>query len=106
MAAEAGRIRIEVAYALPDRQFLIPIDVPEGSTVQDALLRSGIAEQIAGLDVFSSAVGICGRRVEDPKKERLSDGDRVEIYRPLRVDPMESRRRRAKARASGADQGT
>ena len=99
MAVEPGLIRIEVAYALPDRQFLVPIDLPEGATVEEALLRSDIAERAGGLDLAGAALGIFGRRVEDPKKERLSDGDRVEIYRPLRMDPMESRRRRAKARA-------
>jgi putative ubiquitin-RnfH superfamily antitoxin RatB of RatAB toxin-antitoxin module len=62
------------------------------------LLRSDIAEQVEGLDVAQAAVGVFGRRVEDPGSHTLSDGDRVEIYRPLRVDPMESRRRRAKAR--------
>ena len=98
MAAEAGRIRVEVAHALPERQILIAIEVPERCTVLEALLLSDIARQVEGLDVARAAVGVFGRRVEDPRVHPLADGDRVEIYRPLRVDPMESRRRRAKAR--------
>jgi len=98
MGAEQGFIRVEVAYALPERQILIALDVPEGCTAREVLLRSDIAEQVEGLDVAQAAVGVFGRRVEDPGSHTLSDGDRVEIYRPLRVDPMESRRRRAKAR--------
>lgn len=99
MVAESGLIRVEVAYALPERQILIPLEVPEGCTVLEALLRSEIAEQVDGLDVERAAIGIFGRRVEDPRRQMLANGDRVEIYRPLSVDPMESRRRRAKARA-------
>jgi putative ubiquitin-RnfH superfamily antitoxin RatB of RatAB toxin-antitoxin module len=98
MGAEQGFIRVEVAYALPERQILIAFDVPEGCTAREALLRSDIAEQVEGLDVAQAAVGVFGRRVDDPGSHTLSDGDRVEIYRPLRVDPMESRRRRAKGR--------
>jgi len=98
MAAEAGRIRVEVAHALPERQLLIAIEVPERCTVLEALLLSDIARQVEGLDLEQAAVGVFGRRVEDPRVHPLADGDRVEIYRPLRVDPMESRRRRAKAR--------
>lgn len=98
MAAEQGFIRVEVAYALPERQILIAIDVPGHCTVLEALLRSDITRQVEGLDVTKAAVGVFGRRVEDPRVQQLAEGDRVEIYRPLRVDPMESRRRRAKAR--------
>ncbi len=98
MGAEPGFIRVEVAYALPEHQILIALDVPEGCTVLEALLRSDIGGQVAGLDVAQAAVGVFGRRVDDPRSHTLADGDRVELYRPLSVDPMESRRRRAKVR--------
>lgn len=97
MAADAPLIRVEVAYALPDRQFLVPLDVPEGTSAYEALLRSGLAEQVGGVDFAAAPVGIFGRKLEDPRLTVLADGDRVEVYRPLRVDPMESRRRRARA---------
>jgi uncharacterized protein len=98
MGAEPGTIRVEVAYALPERQLLIALDVPEGCTVLEALFRSDVSTQFEGLDVSRAAVGVWGSPVEDPRRQVLAEGDRVEIYRPLRVDPMESRRRRAKAR--------
>jgi len=97
MAADAPLIRVEVAYALPDRQFLISLAVPEGTSAYEALLRSGLAEQVDGLDLAAAPIGIFGRKLEDPRRAVLADGDRVEIYRPLRADPMESRRKRAKA---------
>ena len=97
MAADGPLIRIEVAYALPDRQFLVPLAVPEGTSAYEALLRSGLLEQVAGLDLAAAPIGIFGRKLEDPRRAVLADGDRVEIYRPLRADPMESRRKRAKA---------
>lgn len=98
MAVDAPLIRVEVAYALPDRQFLVPLDVPEGTSAYEALLLSGVTEQVEGIDLEAAPVGIFGRVLEDPRRTVLADGDRVEIYRPLRVDPMESRRRRARAR--------
>ncbi|HEV7491133.1 MAG TPA: RnfH family protein [Rhodanobacteraceae bacterium] len=91
--ADAAEIDIEVAYAEPDRQFLRRIALPFGATVADAILASGLEAEFA-IDVSSLAAGIWSKPVA--RDAPLSNGDRVEIYRPLTVDPKEARRRRAK----------
>lgn len=84
-------IQVEVSYALADRQQLLALRLPQGSSALDALIASGLIEAEGLLPPFD--LGIYGRRCT--AQTLLSDGDRVEIYRPLRFDPMESRRRRA-----------
>jgi putative ubiquitin-RnfH superfamily antitoxin RatB of RatAB toxin-antitoxin module len=81
-------IRVEVVYAQGKEAVVVAVRLPAGSRVQDALAASGIA----GIDL--SAVGVFGRRVAPDA--HLADGDRVEIYRPLILDPKEQRRRRAR----------
>lgn len=89
-------MRVEVVYALPEGHDATTVELPAGATVADALAASGIAGRHAGLDL--SQVGIFGRRVAG--HVRVADGDRLEIYRPLALDPKESRRQRA--RGAGA----
>lgn len=89
----SDRIRIEVAYGLPDRQELVALEVEQGTTVAGAIADSGIAAKFPGLEVDPGRLGIFGRKVTPD--EILRDGDRVEIYRPLLVDPKEVRRARA-----------
>ena len=81
-------IRVEVVRALAKRVEAVALTLPAGATVAEAISASGLA----GVDL--DAVGIFGRRV--PPATRLADGDRVEIYRPLALDPKEQRRRRAR----------
>jgi len=76
-----------------DRAIEIPLRLPRGATVSDALAQSGLAALHPELDVAAAPVGIFGRRVES--KRALADGDRVEIYRPLVADPKTARRKRA-----------
>lgn len=96
-------IAVEVAYALPDRQVVIPLTVPIGTTAIDAINRSGIPEQLPGLDVSDGRIGVFGRLC--PPERVLAAGDRVEIYRPLVADPKEVRRRlAAEGRSIGANQ--
>ena len=98
-------IAVEVAYALPERQALIAIRVPAGTTALEAVRLSKIAQRFEGLDVESAPLGVFGRRVEGD--EVLRDGDRVEIYRPLTADPKEVRRQLArlgKTMGRGRDQ--
>ncbi len=84
-------IRVEVAYALPDQQQLIALSLPAGATLDDALAASGLLASVgAGVEL---RFGVFGQRCD--RGTPLADGDRVEIYRPLHFDPMESRRRRA-----------
>lgn len=86
-------MRIEVAYALTHEQLLIALEVEEGTTIGEAIARSGIPGRFPGLRLARGSVGIFGRPVELDAVVR--DGDRVEIYRPLIVDPKEARRARA-----------
>jgi putative ubiquitin-RnfH superfamily antitoxin RatB of RatAB toxin-antitoxin module len=91
----AESIRVEVAYADPERQFLRAIEVPLGSTVADALQISGVVEALA-LDMSDLKCGIWSKSVA--AETALTDGDRVELYRPLKIDPKEARRKRANAK--------
>ena len=88
-------IRIEVAYAIPERQVLLAVDVPVGCTVAEAIELSAIRQEIPELVVDPDAVGIFSKKAA--LDHRLDEGDRVEIYRPLIADPKESRRKRAAA---------
>jgi putative ubiquitin-RnfH superfamily antitoxin RatB of RatAB toxin-antitoxin module len=87
------RIAVCVVYALPAGATEIELALPAGSTVAEALALSGIAARHPEIDLAAMAVGIYGARVALTAK--LSDGDRVEIYRPLQADPKDLRRRRA-----------
>ncbi len=86
-------MKIEVAHARTDVQFLVALKVPEGATVRQAIELSGLLEMYPDVDLTRQAVGIFGRpcALEDP----LQEGDRVEVYRPLQVDPRLRRRQRA-----------
>ena len=92
--------RCTVAYATPERQWLWPVSLPDTASVADALEQ--VRAQAAGLDVpWNADVGIFGELCDRAAVPR--DGDRIEIYRPLRLDPKESRRERAKARKAAQD---
>lgn len=89
-----GNILVEVAYALPDKQKIIPLEVVEGTTAQEAVVISNIAAHFDGLDVHAPlSLGVFGKAVASGYVLRA--GDRVEIYRPLKIDPKEVRKRRA-----------
>ncbi|WP_095139829.1 RnfH family protein [Pseudomonas sp. Irchel s3a10] len=88
-------IEIEVAYAAVDRQVLRALSVPEGTTVREAVLKSGIGEEFPELDLSECPLGIFGKVVADPQVRLIQAGDRIEIYRPLLADPKEVRRLRA-----------
>jgi len=88
----AERIHVEVAYAEAARQFLREVELADGATVADAIVASGI-ERDAGIDATAMTLGIWSKPVQAAMV--LRDGDRIELYRPLKADPKESRRRRA-----------
>lgn len=94
-------IAVEVAYALPQKQKIISLSVPEGTTVAEAARLSGITEHFPDLDLDTSPMGIFGKAVPRPEERQLSAGERVEIYRALIADPKEVRKQRA-ARAKEA----
>lgn len=83
-----AKLRIEVVRALPQHQALVVLELEAGATVRAALAAAGLGEV--------HAVGIYGRRATLDTK--LTDGDRVEVYRPLRTEPPAARRRRALSR--------
>ncbi|AJI96631.1 rnfH Ubiquitin family protein [Yersinia ruckeri] len=84
---------VEVVYALPERQYVRRVYLAEGSTVEQAIEASGILELRIDIDLKNNKVGIYSRPVK--LGDRLHDGDRIEIYRPLIADPKELRRIRA-----------
>lgn len=94
--SDAG-IRVEVVYAEPDGVWSCTLRLAEGSTVAVAVSRSGLATARPDVDVGEGNLGVFGRRVKPAHV--LRDGDRVEVYRPLALDPMEARRRRARSKA-------
>ncbi|MBC3468870.1 RnfH family protein [Pseudomonas sp. RW10S2] len=97
----AETLRIEVAYATAERQWLLACLVPHGVTLREALRLSGIAAQVPGLDIESCPVGVFGKVVAEPHQRQVEEGERLEIYRPLLVDPKAMRRQRAeKAKAA------
>lgn len=86
-------VNIEVAYALPHKQQLIPLQVCEGTTIAQAIQDSGLLELFPDIDLTKNKVGIFGKL--KTLETEVHDGDRVEIYRPLIADPKEVRKRRA-----------
>lgn len=91
-------MRVEIVYATQSAQKIIELLLDEDSTVQDAVRESGLCEIYTEIEVGVTPVGIYSERVQYDTV--LRDGDRVEIYRPLEVDPMEARRLRAKSQAN------
>lgn len=88
-------IAVEVVYALADKQMLLRLAVPHGTTVRQAALTSGMDEYFPGLDLATSPLGVFGKAVARPDERILEEGERVEIYRPLIADPKEVRKQRA-----------
>ncbi len=95
----AAKILVEVVYALPQRQLLRRVTLEQGSRVGDALAASGLLEEFPEIVSAPLPLGIYGASVQPGAV--LRHRDRVEIYRPLRVDPKEIRRRRAGGRRRG-----
>lgn len=89
----ADRVTVEVVYAAPAQRWLREVSLPVGSTVAEAIEASGLAREVPGLVVDSARLGIFSRKVTPDQV--VGEGDRVEIYRPLTLDPKEARRRRA-----------
>jgi len=92
-------ISVEVVYALPEKQYQRVVRLEEGSTVEQAIVASGLLELRRDIDLSSNKVGVFSRAVK--LSDTLQEGDRVEIYRPLIADPKELRRQRAERSASG-----
>ena len=93
-------MKIGIAYALPQRQAWFDVEVPEGSTVQDAINKSGILKQFPDINLETQKVGIYAKLCK--LDTVLADGDRVEIYRPITCDPK-TVPRKAKPEGAAAD---
>ena len=93
-----ARLHCEVAYARPDRQWIVAVELPDGASAIDALRASQLPMLCPEIVPESAILGIFGKVV--PADHRLRDGDRVEIYRPLAADPRDARRARVKAARS------
>ena len=96
MPEEDDYLTVEVVYALADRAVTRTLRVPPGSSVAEALRRSGIQERFEGRPVTALPVACFGRRVD--AADAVKDGDRLELLRPLLVDPKEARRARRRLR--------
>lgn len=95
MAGRAeGLLRVQVVYATTREQVVRDMTVSTGTRVRDAVSASGLLERFAEIRPLETPVGIFGRRVG--WDDAVADGDRIEIYRPLSIDPKEARRRRAR----------
>ncbi|GAB53442.1 RnfH family protein [Atlantibacter hermannii] len=92
-----AKITVEVAYALPEKQYLRRVTLDAGATVEQAIAASGLLALRTDIDLAKNKVGVYSRPVK--LTDALSDGDRVEIYRPLIADPKELRRQRAEKAA-------
>ena len=96
----AQLIQVEVAYALPERQRIVVLEVMPGCTAYEAVLQSGIIREFPDIDPAQADMGIFshnldGKSLPLPKDYKLKAGDRVEIYRPLQLDPKQARLLRA-----------
>lgn len=96
----AESIDVEVAFALPGRQMIVTLSVAQGTTAREAVTMAELPRHFpdSPAETFrDAALGIFGKRLRDPDQP-LVDGDRVELYRSLTIDPKEARKRRASRR--------
>lgn len=96
-------MEVEVAYAAPERQLILKVEVPQGTSAAEAVRLSGIEEKFPEIDLETQRLGIFGKLCKADKP--LNAGDRVEIYRPLLADPRASRRELAAAGKSMGKSG-
>lgn len=94
---EPSAMKVQICYARPDSQTLIDLTVAAGTNVEQAIRQSGMLEKTPEINLLHNRVGIFGKL--KPLDTPLREGDRVEIYRPLEVDPKEARRLRARRKA-------
>lgn len=91
--AQAESLRVRVIYALPDHQAIVDLQLPPGTSITEAVSRSGLLQKFPEAAARPLSCAIFGRAV--PLSYELRDGDRIEILRPLLIDPKQSRREAA-----------
>lgn len=94
---QSSTIKVEVAYATPERQHIAYVTVAPETPLLDAVIKSQITDIFPELDLVTADFGIWGK--VKPQDTPMQDGQRIEIYRPLIADPKESRRKRAEKRS-------
>lgn len=94
--APEPRLRATVVYCAHERQWIVDVEVPAGSTLRDAVVASGLPARATELDPAALDLGVFNhlRQPDEP----VRDGDRIEVYRPLAIDPKQARRIRAEIR--------
>ncbi|GAB2789773.1 RnfH family protein [Halomonas shantousis] len=96
--ATAPGITVEVAFALPDKQRIVTLSVPAGTTACEAVRLAGLGAlfpEVPAASFEGASLGIFGKLLRNPREHALNAGDRVEVYRPLKVDPKQARAERA-----------
>ena len=88
-----SQIHVEIVYVLAQRQKVVPMSLPEGTTIKEAIERSGLLAEFPEIDLAKNKLGIWNKLAKADAV--LRDKDRIEIYRPLIADPKEVRRQRA-----------
>ncbi|MCF6766282.1 RnfH family protein [Thiotrichales bacterium 19S3-7] len=83
----------EVCYALPNKQYLITVHLQENMTIRMLIVKSKILKFVPDLELEQLVIGVFSKKKQ--LDDMVQNGDRVEIYRPLTIDPMEARRIRA-----------
>lgn len=86
-------MKVEIAYALPHKQYLLTVDVKKKATVVEAIMATELLVNYPEINLQENSLGIFGKKVS--LQQQLSAGDRIEIYRPLTIDPKVARRLRA-----------
>jgi putative ubiquitin-RnfH superfamily antitoxin RatB of RatAB toxin-antitoxin module len=98
--ADQAELQVFVSYALPQQEFVQPLRVAPGTTVGQAIERSGVLTSFPEINLVTQPVGIYAKK--KTLDTVLREGDRVEIYRPLVADPKDSRRKRAAKKQAAA----
>lgn len=88
-------IKVEVAYATPQLQKIVTVNVPIGTSIYDAAFDSGIHKFFPEINFETVDMGIFGKGVKNPKEQEVREGERIELYRPLLIDPKQARLNRA-----------
>lgn len=88
-------MRVEVAFARPEKQQIVEVQVADCTTAIEAVKLSGITDIFPEIDPDAIDMGVFGKVIKDPAAHQLRNGDRVELYRPLKIDPKQARLNRA-----------
>lgn len=94
----AKTISVEVAYATPERQVILVVQVKENTTIEEAIMCSGILQIFPEIDLTMKKVGVFSK--QKMLTDFVQENDRIEIYRPLPLDPKEARKKRVKRLSS------